>query len=102
MPDCRAMMPRGAARDRSWRIGIMIFVAGYWLLDLLVLRAGVPAPLDDTWEYGVAARHLLAGAGLHQRDPSPALASPRRLADRAALDPRPALPAPPRPADRGV
>ena len=39
----------------------MIFVAGYWLLDLIVLRAGVPAPLDDTWEYGVAARHLLAG-----------------------------------------
>src|SRR5947199_10511968 len=63
MPDCRAMMPRRAARDRSWRIGIMIFVAGYWLLDLIVLRAGVPAPLDDTWEYGVAARHLLAGAG---------------------------------------
>ena len=41
----------------------MVFVAGYWLLDLIVLRAGVPAPLDDTWEYGVAARHLLAGAG---------------------------------------
>src|SRR5437867_10428082 len=63
MPDCRAMMPRGAARDRSWRIGIMVFVAGYWLLDLIVLRAGVPAPLDDTWESGVAARHLLAGSG---------------------------------------
>jgi hypothetical protein len=35
----------------------------YWALDLAVLRAGIPHPLDDVWEYGVAARHLLLGDG---------------------------------------
>ncbi|MEO5989104.1 MAG: hypothetical protein ABIU54_12005 [Candidatus Eisenbacteria bacterium] len=35
----------------------------FWLFDLLALRAGVPDPLDDSWEYGVVARALLAGQG---------------------------------------
>ena len=42
---------------------MLLCAACFWVLDLGVLRAGTPDPLDDTWEYGVAARHLLAGEG---------------------------------------
>ncbi|MBI5710198.1 MAG: glycosyltransferase family 39 protein, partial [Candidatus Eisenbacteria bacterium] len=42
---------------------MLLAAACFWTLDLGVLRAGTPDPLDDTWEYGVAARHLLAGEG---------------------------------------
>ncbi len=48
---------------RPWLQGTLLVVALFWLADLALLRAGTPDPLDDTWEYGVAARHLLAGAG---------------------------------------
>jgi len=54
------------ARERSdarWLAGLVVFALLFWCFDLALLRAGVPAPLDDTWEYGVAARHLLAGDG---------------------------------------
>src|SRR6267378_1275034 len=54
------------ARDRSerrWLLGLVGFALAFWLLDLGVLRNTAPDPLDDTWEYGVAARHLLAGDG---------------------------------------
>ncbi|MEO5617162.1 MAG: hypothetical protein ABIS67_05295 [Candidatus Eisenbacteria bacterium] len=44
-------------------VGALAVAAAWWLLDLLVLRAGVPDRLDDTWEYGVVARSLLAGEG---------------------------------------
>src|SRR5262249_51386441 len=58
------------ARDRSvrrWLFSALVFAALFWSFDLAVLRAGVPDPLDDTWEYGVAARHLLDGAGFRTR-----------------------------------
>ena len=63
MTQCRAV-----ARPRSHVISsplavALLLAAGFWILDLAVLRAGVPDPLDDTWEYGVAARHLVAGDG---------------------------------------
>jgi hypothetical protein len=35
----------------------------YWIVDLAVLRAGLPHPLDDIWEDGVVARELIAGHG---------------------------------------
>jgi len=50
-------------RAGLWLAGVLVLVALFWTLDLAVLRAGVPDPLDDTWEYGVAARQLLAGHG---------------------------------------
>jgi hypothetical protein len=43
--------------------GALALGAAWWLFDLLVLRAGVPDRLDDTWEYGVVAKSLLAGDG---------------------------------------
>lgn len=46
-----------------WLVIALLCAAGFWALDLAVVRGGVPHPLDDTWEYGVAARHLLAGDG---------------------------------------
>src|SRR5690348_16773737 len=48
---------------RAWRRGVRLAAAAFWLFDLLALRAGVPDPLDDSWEYGVVARSLLAGHG---------------------------------------
>jgi hypothetical protein len=33
-------------------------------MDLALLRAGLPHPMDDIWEDGLAARELLAGHGL--------------------------------------
>ncbi len=46
-----------------WLAAVLALVALFWALDLVVLRAGVPDPLDDVWEYGVTARQLLAGHG---------------------------------------
>ena len=54
------------ARERSerrWLAGLLVLAALFWCFDLALLRAAVPDPLDDTWEYGVTARHLLAGDG---------------------------------------
>ena len=48
------------ARGRIWLLGAL---ALYWVFVLGVLRCGVPDPADDTWEYGLAARQLLAGHG---------------------------------------
>lgn len=50
-------------RARIWLLAVLVLGALYWAFDLARLQAGVPDPLDDTWEYGVAARHLLAGDG---------------------------------------
>jgi hypothetical protein len=50
-------------RARIWLLAVLLGAALFWVLDLGWLRAGVPDLLDDTWEYGVAARHLLAGDG---------------------------------------
>ncbi|MCC6349626.1 MAG: hypothetical protein IT347_08560 [Candidatus Eisenbacteria bacterium] len=51
--------------SRSWLAGTVIFLVLFWLVDLAGLRAGVPDPLDDSWEYGAVARSLLAGHGFH-------------------------------------
>ncbi len=50
-------------RARLWFTAVLVAVSLFWVFDLAGLRAGVPDLLDDTWEYGVAARHLLAGDG---------------------------------------
>jgi len=50
-------------RARIWLTAVFVVVALFWVFDLGWLRTGVPNLLDDTWEYGVAARHLLAGDG---------------------------------------
>jgi len=50
-------------RARIWLLAVLILVALFWAFDLARLHAGVPDPLDDTWEYGVTSRHLLLGDG---------------------------------------
>lgn len=50
-------------RSRPWRVGALVFAIAFWVVDLTLLRAGVPDALDDTWEYGVVARALLWGDG---------------------------------------
>ena len=50
-------------RARIWLTAVLVLTALFWAFDLARLHAGVPDPLDDTWEYGVAARHLLSGDG---------------------------------------
>ena len=58
------------SRDQSpratdpWALGTFLFAALYWLIDLVVMRAGTPHPLDDTWEYALVARALLDGDGM--------------------------------------
>jgi hypothetical protein len=52
-----------ATNGSRWFLAALIFVAAYWLFDLAILHAGAPDPLDDSWEYGVVARSLLAGHG---------------------------------------
>lgn len=42
---------------------LLIATAAFWAIELLALRTGTPDPLDDTWEYGLAARSVLAGRG---------------------------------------
>lgn len=46
---------------RRWARITLALAALYWVFDLALLRAGTPEPLDDLWEYGVAARALLEG-----------------------------------------
>ena len=42
---------------------IAVLAACVWIFDLAILRGGTPHPLDDSWEYGLVARSLLAGHG---------------------------------------
>jgi hypothetical protein len=42
---------------------VALCAACWWVIDLALLRGGAPHPLDDTWEYGLVARSLLAGHG---------------------------------------
>jgi hypothetical protein len=56
-------MPRPGSHARAWLAAVLVGVVLVWALDLAVLRAGVPHPLDDVWEYGTTARHLLQGQG---------------------------------------
>ena len=46
-----------------WFRGTLLFAILFWTFDLAVLRAGVPHPLDDTWEDGMVARMLVEGRG---------------------------------------
>jgi len=57
------MRPYATRRSGPWLAGTAVFLALFWIGDLAGLRAGVPDPLDDSWEYGVVARSLLAGSG---------------------------------------
>lgn len=41
----------------------LALVALLWAVALAALGVGVPDPRDDLWEYGVVARHLIAGEG---------------------------------------
>jgi hypothetical protein len=58
------MRDRQDPGTKAWGNAALALSAAFWLLDLLVLRAGAADPLDDTWEYGVAARAILHGFGL--------------------------------------
>src|SRR5260221_12892335 len=68
---------------RPWLVGALTLAAAFWLLDLAALHAGVPDPLDDTWEYGVAARHLIEGDGFRTRVIHPPLVG--LMDDRATV-----------------
>ncbi|HTM56796.1 MAG TPA: glycosyltransferase family 39 protein [Candidatus Udaeobacter sp.] len=68
---------------RPWLVGALTLAVAFWLLDLAALRAGVPDPLDDTWEYGVAARHLIEGDGFRTRVIHPPLVG--LMDDRATV-----------------
>jgi hypothetical protein len=50
-------------RSRTWLLAVFVLAALFWAFDLGRLHAGVPGAFDDTWEYGVTTRHLLAGDG---------------------------------------
>lgn len=51
------------SRSPWWLWGTAIGVAAFWIIDIGVLRTGVPALLDDVWEYAVVASHLVVGDG---------------------------------------
>ena len=57
------MRDNDSARSGSAFAATLAFVTAFWLLDLFVLRAGAPDPLDDSWEYLAVARALLEGHG---------------------------------------
>jgi len=62
VPESRVMVPHHP-RARIWLAAVFVVVTLFWVFDLGWLRSGAPSLLDDTWEYGVAARQLLAGHG---------------------------------------
>lgn len=53
------------SRRTPWLAAAACLAAAFWIFDLAVLRAGVPHPLDDLWEYALVARHLLADGRWH-------------------------------------
>ena len=55
--------PRSSHGSSRWLVGVLVLAALYWTFDLAIVRAGVPHPLDDTWEDGLVARSLLEGHG---------------------------------------
>jgi hypothetical protein len=106
---CRAVTPPPDRPTARLTLAVALAAAAFWAFDLAVLRCGVPDPLDDLWEYGIAARALLAGEGLrttvlhpplwalrdavpsvpvliHGPLPSMLLAIPLALAGEGALD----------------
>ena len=56
-----------ARRPPAASLPLLVFVlaAAFWSADLAALGGGMPDRLDDSWEYGLVARSLLAGAGFH-------------------------------------
>jgi hypothetical protein len=64
-------------RAHRWLILTLALASGFWAFDLAGLRAGVPDPLDDTWEYGVVARSLIEGRGFRTQVIHPPLWSLR-------------------------
>lgn len=50
-------------RSSPWFAGALLLAIAVWIIDLAALRAGVPHPLDDTWEDGIVARSLIEGHG---------------------------------------
>ena len=46
-----------------WFLGALLLAIATLGLDLAALRAGVPHPLDDSWEDAIVARSLLQGHG---------------------------------------
>jgi hypothetical protein len=63
----------------------LALASAFWAFDLAGLRSGVPDPLDDTWEYGVVARSLIAGHGFRTQVIHPPLWSLRDSADTVPL-----------------
>ena len=64
-------------RAHRWLLVTLALASAFWAFDLAVLRAGVPDPLDDTWEYGVVARSLIEGRGFRTQVIHPPLWSLR-------------------------
>jgi hypothetical protein len=64
-------------RAHRWLLLTLALASAFWAFDLAGLRAGVPDPLDDTWEYGVVARSLIEGRGFRTQVIHPPLWSLR-------------------------
>jgi hypothetical protein len=64
-------------RAHRWLLLTLALASAFWAFDLAALRAGVPDPLDDTWEYGVVARSLIEGHGFRTQVIHPPLWSLR-------------------------
>lgn len=58
--------PRSPDARPRW-LAVALAAAAYWAVDLGLFGHGVPHLLDDTWEYAVAAGHLLDGDGFVTR-----------------------------------
>jgi hypothetical protein len=70
-------MPATRIRAHRWLLVTLALASAFWAFDLAGLRAGVPDPLDDTWEYGVVARSLIEGRGFRTQVIHPPLWSLR-------------------------
>jgi len=64
-------------RAHRWLLVTLALASAFWAFDLAGLRAGVPDPLDDMWEYGVVARSLIEGRGFRTQVIHPPLWSLR-------------------------
>src|SRR5262249_35699271 len=67
LPPHESLPAMRARHPSTWLLAALPVPALFWIVDLGVLRAGIPDPLDDNWEDNLIARNLVHGVGFRSQ-----------------------------------